>query len=161
METSLMKINSIKKLVLALIFTVGSFMTLPAYAWPDVDHMNMCGAAAKTVRAYGGNFRGWAAHDNYIAQRGGAKYYFRTMCPETKAVKMKKAVYKKRAAKKVKKVIKVNKINNEAKRPVKVTAVKKVKRKVKSTYNHKLDCARVDGMNASNSSAVRVVRRIR
>ena len=151
-----MKIKSIKKLVLALIFTVGSFTTLPAYAWPDVDHMNMCGAAAKTVRAYGGDFRGWAAHDNYIAQRGGAKYYFRTMCPETKASKMKKAVYKKRAIKKVKKVRKVAK-----KAPVKVTAVKRVKRVSKSTYNHKLDCARVDGMNAANSSAVRVVRRIR
>ena len=148
-----MKMNSIKKLVLALIFTVGSFMTLPAYAWPDVDHMNMCGAPAKSVRAYGGNFRGWAAHDNYIAQRGGGKYYFRTMCPETKASKMKKGAYKKKAVEKVRKVRKV------AKRPVKIRAVKRVKRISRAKYNEKVDCARVDRMNASNMSAVKVVRR--
>ncbi len=155
METSLMKINSIKKLVLALIFTVGSFMTLPAYAWPDVDHMNMCGTPAKTVRAYGGSFRGWADHDNYIAQRVGAKYYFRTMCPETKAVKMKKAAYKKPVMKKAKKAV----VKKTAIKVTKVKAVKKVKRVSKSKYNEKLDCARVDRMNASNMSAVRVIRR--
>ncbi|PID33927.1 MAG: hypothetical protein CR955_00160 [Thiotrichales bacterium] len=150
-----MKMNSIKKLVLTLIFTVGSFMTLPAYAWPDVDHMNMCGPAAKMVRSYGGSFQGWAAHDRYLAQRGAA-YYFRTMCPETKASKMKrKVVYKKPVAKKVRKFKKV------AKRPVKVKIAKRTKRIVKSSYNHKQDCIRVDRMNASNSSAVRVVRQIR
>ncbi|KAG1694928.1 hypothetical protein GQR58_006858 [Nymphon striatum] len=61
-------------------------MSLPAYAWPDTDEMNMCGTAIKNVRSYGGDFRGWAAHDNYISQRGKA-YYFRTNCPESKATK--------------------------------------------------------------------------
>lgn len=81
-----MKIVSIKRLVLALILGLGSVMTLPAYAWPDTDEMNMCGAAVKQVRAYGNNFRGWAAHDNYIAQRGNG-YYYRTNCPQSKATK--------------------------------------------------------------------------
>ena len=81
-----MKIVSIKRLVLSLTLFLASVMTLPAYAWPDTDEMNMCGAAAKNVRSYGGQFRGWAEHDNYIAQRGKG-YYFRTNCPESTATK--------------------------------------------------------------------------
>ncbi len=86
METIPMKIVSIKRLVLALALTLGSVMTLPAYAWPDTDEMNMCGAAIKTVRNYAGDHRSWAAHDNYVAQRGKA-YYQRTNCPQSKATK--------------------------------------------------------------------------
>lgn len=86
METIPMKIVSIKRLVLALALTLGSVMTLPAYAWPDTDEMNMCGAAIKTVRAYSGDHHSWAAHDNYVAQRGKA-YYQRTNCPQSKATK--------------------------------------------------------------------------
>lgn len=86
METISMKIVSIKRLVLALILGLGSVMTLPAYAWPDIDEMNMCGAAVKNVRSYGSDHRGWAARDNYIAHRGKA-YYHRTNCPQSKATK--------------------------------------------------------------------------
>ena len=159
-----MNIISMKRLILALILSLGSFITLPAYAWPDVDHMNMCGAPAKTVRAYGGSHRGWEARDNYISARGMA-YYFRTMCPETKAVKMKKAAYKKPAMKQVsneeKKAVKVTAVK---KQPAKEVAVKKVKinpiRSIKkrSTYNHKLDCARVDNLNETGA-IVSLVRR--
>ena len=160
-----MNMNIIKRLVPALILSVGSFLTLPAYAWPDVDHMNMCGAPAKTVRAYGGSHQGWDARDNYISARGMA-YYFRTMCPETKAVKMKKAAYKKPAMKNVlneeKKAVKVTAVK---KQPAKEVVVKKTTEKPKiraikkrSTYNHKLDCARVDNLNGTGA-VVRVVRK--
>ncbi len=81
-----MKIVSIKRLLLTLSLTLGSVMTLPAYAWPDTDEMNMCGAAIKTVRNYAGDHLSWAAHDNYVAQRGKA-YYQRTNCPQSKATK--------------------------------------------------------------------------
>jgi len=46
-----MNIVSIKRLVLALILGMSSVLTLPAYAWPDTDEMNMCGAAVKKMRA--------------------------------------------------------------------------------------------------------------
>jgi hypothetical protein len=220
-----MKIVSIKRLVLLLILSFGSVLTLPAYAWPDTDEMNMCGAAAKNVRAYGGQFRGWAAHDNYIAQRGKG-YYYRTNCPESKATKNykgknwtpgakmrvkpkmhKKRMYKKRMHKKYKMhkkhnahnpnhknhadCIRVDAMNNSAifikkatrglqanrlqtvdanfyRQAQAVLNTTKVKRTAKvhrkaHNPNHKnhADCIRVDGLNASNSSAVRVVRRIR
>ena len=180
-----MNMSLIKRLVSALILSVGSFLTLPAYAWSDVDHMNMCGAPANTVRAYGGSQQGWNARDNYISARGMA-YYFRTMCPETKAVKIKKAAYKKPAMKNVtnkgKEAVKISPDNTEAakvtpdkKEAVKVTAVEKqpatavvVKKTTekpkiraiikRSTYNHKLDCARVDNLNRTGA-VVRVVRK--
>ena len=142
--------NSAKKLVLALMLAVGSLITLPAHAWPDVDHMNMCGAAAKTVRAYGGGFQGWNAHDSYIAKRG-MPYYFKTMCPETKAVKMKKKkAYKKTMPKKpaVKKptveMPKVPMMKKDSETKVNIKAVKRIS---KSAYNKKLDCERVDRLN--------------
>jgi hypothetical protein len=124
-----MNIFSVKRLVLALILTMGSFLTLPAYAWPDVDHMNMCGSPAKLVRAYGGSYKGLQSHDSYISQRGMA-YYFRSMCPETKAVRMKKAAYKKPAAKKV---IKVSKAVPVAKKKGYKKGYKAIKRIIKST----------------------------
>jgi len=136
-----MKRNTIKRLIMALILTLGGLISLPSYSWPEVDHMNMCGAPAKVVRAYDGNFRSWAAHDNYIAKRGNA-YYYRTMCPNVKAVKN----YKK--AKK--------RVVRKAKRIARSTKAKSFKRRVK--YNEKADCIRVDRMNVSGP-AVRVVRR--
>jgi len=81
-----MKIVSIKRLVLTLILTAGSVFTLPAYAWPDTDEMNMCGAAVKKIRAYAGEHRGWDARDNYIKHLG-AQYYYLANCPQSKATK--------------------------------------------------------------------------
>ena len=86
METISMKTLSIKRLVLALILGLGSFITLPAYAWPDTDEMNMCGASVKNVRSYANDHLGWAAHDNYVAQLG-QNFYYRNNCPESKATK--------------------------------------------------------------------------
>jgi len=142
-----MNLFSVKRLVLALILSVGSFLTLPAYAWQDVDHMNMCGSPAKTVRSYGNNWQGWSNHDRYIEQRGMA-YYFRTMCPETTAVKMKKAAYKKPA---IKKAVKKAMIKKTKIKPIRSITKRRI-------YNHKLDCARVDNLNGTGA-IVRVIRR--
>lgn len=120
--------RTIKSSVLTLIFALASFLTLPAYAWPEVDHMNMCGPAAKSVRAYNGGFQGWRVHDNYVSKRGSG-YYLKTMCPKTVAP-VKKA-YKKKVVKKT--------------RIAKSSSAKKFKRTVK--YDEHADCARVDRMN--------------
>ncbi len=158
-----MNFFSVKRLVVTLILSVGCFITIPAYAWPDVDHMNMCGSPVKTVRAYSGNHQGWNSRDNFISTRGMA-YYFRTMCPETKAVKMKKAAYKKPVIKKVsnekKETVKVSKKEAGKEVVVKKTIEKNPIRAIKkrSTYNHKLDCERVDKLNGTGA-IVRVVRR--
>lgn len=146
-----MKNYSIKKTLLVLILTIGGFLSLPAYAWPEVDHMNMCGSAVKAVRAYNGGFRSWQAHDKYIAQRGNG-YYFRTNCPETNAP-IKKVVYKK-AVKNVKKA--PVKMEEASEAEIKVKAVKRISKK--SHYKEKLDCARVDRVN-SIGLAIQVKRR--
>ena len=126
-----------KKWFLGLAFTLSSLLTLPTYAWPEVDHMNMCGAAAKPVHA---GWQGWAQHDRYIAKRGNA-YYLRTNCPTTVAPVKKAKSYKKVA--KVAKVVKARK----SVRIAKSSKAKSFKRKVK--YDMHADCARVDKMNAS------------
>jgi len=128
-----MKMVSIKRLVLSLIIGAGSFITLPAFAWPDTDEMNMCGAAVKKVRNYGGNFRGWAAHDIYIDQRG-LDYYFRTNCPESKATKNYKG----------------KDWTPKAKMAAKPKMRKKpMKRVHKKKYNKSADCVAVDRMNTT------------
>ena len=152
-----MKIVSLKRLVLSLVLGLGSVMTLPAHAWPDTDEMNMCGAAAKNVRSYGGQFRGWAAHDNYVAQRGKA-YYYRTNCPESKATKNYKGKDWTPGAKMVpakpKRMMKV-----KAKKARKFNAKK---RHAKHNPNHKnhADCIRTDALNKSGAIVKRAFRRV-
>ncbi len=155
-------VNTIKKYLLPLALLLGSMVSMPAYAWPDVDHMNMCGAPAKVARSYAGDFKSWAAYDNYVAKRGKA-HYFRTMCPQVKAVKNYKKVANvankvaKRTAKKaVKRTVKKRAVRKSTPRIARSTKAKSFKRRVK--YNEKADCVRVDRMNASGA-AVRVVRR--
>ncbi|MCF6191391.1 MAG: hypothetical protein L3J51_13030 [Cocleimonas sp.] len=128
---------NMKKWFLGLVLTLSSVLTLPTYAWPDVDHMNMCGAAAKPVQA---GFRGWAQYDQYVAKRGNA-YYYRTNCPNTVASKQApaKAVKKAVAKKSYRKVA--------SKRIAKSSKAKSFKRTVK--YDEHADCARVDKMNGS------------
>jgi hypothetical protein len=139
-----------KKLLLTVILTLGSFMTLPAFAWPEVDHMNMCGPATRVVRAYKGDSQGFVQRDRYIAKRGNA-YYYRTNCPNIKAPltkvasKQSKTVYKK--ARQIRKTGKAKKI------------IKKLRHSgYKSTYDEHADCARVDRVNGYGRP-VRVVRR--
>jgi len=135
------------KWLLSLFLLIASVLTLPAYAWPEVDHMNMCGAPVKVDRAYAGGFRGWAAHDIYTNYKRRAGYYYRTNCPGTKAPVKAKKVYKKKRI--VKRATKKTRIARSSK-------AKSFTRKVK--YDKHADCVRVDGMNRSGP-AVRVVRR--
>lgn len=121
-----------------MVLSLGGVLVLPVFAWPEVDHMNMCGAATKSVQAYAGNWKGWGQHDNYIARRGSA-YYLRTNCPKTVAPTKKKASYK------IAKVVKAKKVRKVVKR-AKVKSVRRISKK-RSTYNEKLDCARVDRLN--------------
>jgi len=129
---------NIKRWLLGLAFTVSSILTLPAYAWPEVDHMNMCGAPTKVVHA---GWQGWVQHDRYIAKRGNA-YYLRTNCPTTVAP-VKKAAKKKAVKKSYRKVTKSRRIAKSSK-------AKSFKRRVK--YDEHADCVRVDRMNGVGSA---------
>jgi hypothetical protein len=117
-----------------------SLVSLPAYAWPEVDHMNMCGSATKVVRGYSGNFRTWNAHDNYVSYLGN-NYYLRTNCPKIVAPVKKKG--KKSTAKKKQITKAVNKVIKES-----VKRNKVIKRIFNSKYNEKTDCKRVDRLNS-------------
>jgi len=170
--------SAIRKLVLSLILTIGSLFTLPSFAWPEVDHMNMCGAAAKTSRVYAGNFKGWQARDNYVAGKARAGKYYRTNCPEIVAP-VKKVVRKARKVRKnkrrsayvtkcryVKKCTKVKRSRSKrasrkkrAKRYPRIARSSKARRfKRKVKYDKHADCVRVDRVNGYGSP-VRVVRR--
>jgi len=127
-----------KKLLFAFIFTLGSLFTLPAFAWPEVDHMNMCGSATKVVRTYGGNAQSFAQRDQYLAKRGNA-YYFRTNCPTT-AAPVKKAKAKKVA-------YKAKSVASKNKKASKVKRVKKITKRLRGAYDEHADCLRVDRMN--------------
>jgi len=133
-----MKIVSIKRLLLTLTLTLGGVMTLPAYAWPDTDEMNMCGAATKTVRAYNGDHRTWAAHDNYVAHRGNA-YYQRTNCPQSKATKNYKG---KNWAPKAKMMPAKHKMKSMTK-----SKSHKMHKGHNPNHKHHADCIRTDRLN--------------
>ena len=151
---------SIKRLVLTLILGLSSVMTLPAYAWPDTDEMNMCGAATKIVQAYGGDHRNWAAHDNYVAQRGNA-YYQRTNCPQSKATKN----YKRKnwtPGAKMRMKPKAHK-KNAHKKHTKHMQMKHSKKmhKLHQNTNHKknADCIRTDALNNGGAIVKKVAHR--
>ena len=139
---------AIKKLLLSLFLTIGSLLSSSVYAWPEVDHMNMCGAAIKVSQKYAGNFKGWAARDNYVNRVRRAGYYYRTNCPQTVAP-VKKKNNQKTVARKVLKVL--------PKRIMRSSKAKSFKRTVK--YDKHADCVRVDKMNQSGA-VVRVLRKL-
>lgn len=80
-----------KKLSLAFIILLMTIFAAPAHAWPEVPHMNMCGAAAKVIRDYKGNPKSWSDRDKYTESHK-ATLYFKANCPETVAGKTEKAV---------------------------------------------------------------------
>ena len=139
---------NIKKWLLGLAFTVSSILTLPAYAWPEVDHMNMCGAPTKVVHA---GWQGWGQHDRYVAKRGNA-YYLQTNCPTTVAPVKKAAPAKKKVVKRS-----YRKAGKKSVRIAKSSKAKSFKRKVK--YDEHADCMRVDRMNGAGP-AVQVKGRV-
>ena len=143
-----------RKILLSVILTLGSLLTLPAYAWPEVDHMNMCGSAVKVARAYDGEFRGWKAHDTYVNYRERAGYYYRNNCPSIVAPvkpykkKVNKAAVKKAVVKKATSTKALKTKGTTRKELIaKSSKAKAFKRKV--TYDKHADCARVDKMNGS------------
>ncbi|HIQ15175.1 MAG TPA: hypothetical protein EYH38_06355 [Leucothrix sp.] len=164
--------STIRKLVLSIILTFGSFLSLPSYAWPEVDHMNMCGPAAKISRTYGGEFKGWQSRDRYVANNRRAGYYYRNNCPETvapvkkivkKVRKVRKSKKRSRYVTKCKYVKRCRKVKRTKKRVskkypyiAKSSKARKFKRTVK--YDKHADCVQVDRVNTTGS-AVKVVRR--
>ncbi len=173
-----MSYSAIRKLVLSLILITGSLMTLPTYAWPEVDHMNMCGSAVKTARAYSGGFRGWSSHDRYVALKSQSGAYYRANCPDivapVNARPAKKVLRKKRRVRKTRRrsrryvtkcryvkrctKVRVKKRRKARKYPYisRSSKARKFKRTVK--YDKHADCVRVDRVN-NTGSAVKVVRR--
>lgn len=135
-----------KKLTIFLTLTLGGLVSFPAYAWPEVDHMNMCGSATKVVRGYSGNFRNWNAHDNYVSYLGN-DHYLRTNCPNIVAP-VKKNTVKNVTKKQMTQVVTVKKA---------VKTAKSIKRIPKSRYNEKADCKRVDRLNGLGLS-VQIIR---
>jgi len=166
----------IRKLVLSLILTIGSLLTLPSFAWPEVDHMNMCGAAAKVSRTYAGNFKGWQSRDRYVAGKAQAGQYYRENCPRTFAPSNVAPAYKVvRKARKVRRYKRRSKYITKCRYVRKCTRVKRSKRKVsrkkrakkypriarsskarrfkrRVRYDKHADCVRVDRVNRAGSS---------
>lgn len=144
-----------KKILLAFVFVTSNLITLPAFSWPEVDHMNMCGPATKVVRSYAGHWQGWKQHDRYISRRGNA-YYFKHNCPETSAplekavVKKSAMTYKSGAATVEKNQTKVTALKGNRK-PRSDWLIKRSKRLVfskrKDGYDKHADCMRVDRLN--------------
>lgn len=133
-----MKYFKISNLVFSAILLMASLFTTSAYAWPEVDHMNMCGAASKSVRTYNGDFKGWNQHDRFIATNG-KRYYAVTGCPNiTSPTAGKSPQLKKRKIK-----TKKRKTSSRIKKSNKYKAFRK---SVK--YDEKADCARVDRLNS-------------
>ena len=151
-----MNIVSIKRLVLSLILMLGSVMTLPAYAWPDTDEMNMCGSAVKNVRSYANGFRGWAAHDIYISERG-LDYYFRTNCPEVKASKNYKGKNWTPGAKMV--PAKPKRVKKRMANKMPKFNPKKPHAKHNPNHKNHADCIRTDALNKSGPIVKRVKHR--
>ena len=131
------------KLFFGVLITLGALFASPVFAWPEVDHMNMCGSAVKVVRAYPGGSKGFAERDRYIAKRGMA-YYFRSNCPEIKAPVKKSYVKRSKSSASLKSAKSVN--------------VRKIARRLRGGYDKHADCVRVDRLN-SYGRPVRVVRR--
>ena len=75
---------------------LSGLFTVPAYAWPEVDTMNMCNQAVQVTRAYQGGAKGWVDRDSHASAQ--KMQVFARNCPQVKApVKAyKKKVYKKK-----------------------------------------------------------------
>jgi len=152
-----------KKILFAVLLLSG-LLTAPAYAWPEVDSMNMCNRAVQVTRAYQGGAKGWVDRDSHAATQKAQA--FARNCPQIKApVK----VYKKKAIKKVvrKKVIRRSKTCKRCYRKgfrdgyraaLRGKRIYKKKRRIGGYRTHAeevADCKRVDWAN--NASRTKVV----
>lgn len=161
------------KLIMTSLLLLGSFLAAPAYAWPEVDTMNMCNQPVQAVRAYQGGAKSWANRDAATQNRR----YYAANCPNVKApVKSynkpkkhyKKKVYRKKAKSKTcancykkgfrdgYRAAKKNKHYSKAKHKRKFYS-KKTASGYRNHAEELADCKRVD--NANYASRTRVVAR--
>ncbi|MCK5917630.1 MAG: hypothetical protein KAG34_04365 [Cocleimonas sp.] len=161
-----------KRLSIVMLLLTAS-LTAPAYAWQEVDTMNMCNQPVQVVRAYSGSAKGWSNRDNFTASQ---KRAYARNCPQVRAPKKvhkKKKAYRKVKVKRTKRKSKTCRdcykkgyrdgyraAHKKHKRHYrkKHNKNKKVRRIRRSGYrNHAeevADCKRVDWANRANRSKV-------
>ncbi len=90
-----MKRISLIKILLAAMLLLASTIFAPAFAWPEVDTMNMCNQPVQLIRVYQGDAKGWVNRDNYIATY--KQRIYAANCPQVRSAKkaLKKKVYRK------------------------------------------------------------------
>jgi hypothetical protein len=79
-----------------MVFVLSGFVTPSAYAWQEVDTMNMCNQPTHVIRTYQGDAKGWVNRDHYNATQQHQTYA--RNCPQVTAPKKtnkKKKVYRK------------------------------------------------------------------
>ncbi len=88
------RILLIKILLATLLWLVSTIFT-PAFAWPEVDAMNMCNRPVQIIRVYQGAAKGWANRDNYIATY--KRRIYAANCPQIRSTKraFKRRIYRK------------------------------------------------------------------
>lgn len=145
-----------KNILLAMIL-LSSLFIAPAYAWPEVDAMNMCNQPVQLIRVYEGGAKGWVDRDSHANTQKRRAYA--TNCPQIKApVKTsKKKVYRKKAKSKT-----CRKCYRKGFRDGYRAAKKRVYKKKRTTNGgyrshaaEVADCKRVD--RANNASRTKVV----
>jgi len=151
-----------KRILFSMLLLSGLF-TAPAYAWPEVDAMNMCNQPVQVVRAYQGGAKGWVDRDSHTATQ--KRQAFARHCPQIKAPvkaykkKVYKKVYKKKAVRKPNACKKCyRKGFRDGYRAASAKRVYKKKRKTGGYRSHAekvADCKRVDWAN--NASRTKVV----
>ena len=147
-----------KNILFAVLLLSGLF-TVPAYAWPEVDTMNMCNQPVQVTRAYQGGAKGWRDRDSHASTQ--KRQIFARNCPQVKApVKVyKKKVYKRKVARTSKNCKKCYKKGfRDGYRAASGKRVYKKKRITGGYRSHAeeiADCKRVDWAN--NASRTKVI----
>jgi len=161
-----MKRISLIKILLAAMLLLASTIFAPAFAWPEVDTMNMCNQPVQVIRVYHGDAKGWVNRDNYIATY--KQRIYAANCSQVRSAKkaFKKKVYRKVTGKNS------GKKNNcrscykkgyregyQAARTQRSARVSRKKRKLRygayrSHAAEVADCKRVDWANRANRSRV-------
>ena len=164
-------INTYFKCFSVIMLLLTLTITSPAYAWQEVDTMNMCNQPVQVVRAYNGGAKGWVNRDNFTASQ---KHAYARNCPQVRAPK--KVYQKKKVYRKVKRAKRRSKTCRACyKKGYKEgyrAAHKKHKRHYRKTHSKKVqrmrlhrggyrnhaeevaDCKRVDWANRANHSKV-------
>ena len=159
-------INTLFKRLSIIILLMTATIAAPAYAWQEVDTMNMCNQSVQVIRAYKGGAKGWVNRDRFTDAQ---KRTYAQNCPQVKAPKKvypKKKVYRKtKRAKRQSKVCQA--CYKKGYRDGYRAAHKKHKRSYRKKRNKKVrhsgyrnhaeevaDCKRVDWANKASHSKV-------